>query len=147
MKTNFQRRPEGVAQVHTADRAGTGDFELVAALATAPGGEFLVCAARGAGCRGDLRGAATALVPGLVSALVTAGILFQPIHRTLRSGGIFCIHHYAAGIMLRLAGKDALQLKRPHNARLTGISPRITAHWTGCSEETIFKSASIHWFS
>ena len=87
-----------MAQVRAADCAGTGDFKFGAALAVASAGEFLVCHARVARPRGNLRGAATALVPGLVSALVAAGILFQPVHWTLRAGGIFYFYPDAARI-------------------------------------------------
>ena len=87
-----------MAQVRAADRAGAGDFKFTAALAKAFAGKLLVCLARVARPRGNLRGAATALVPGLVSALVAAGILFQPVHWTLRAGGIFYFYPDAARI-------------------------------------------------
>jgi len=102
-----------MAQVHAADRAGAGDFKLVAALAAASGGESLVRPACGAGRHSDLRDVATALVPGLVSALVTAGILFQPIHRALHSGGIFHLHHHAAGTFVATGGKGCLATQTP----------------------------------
>ena len=84
-----------MAQVRAADRAGTGDFEFAAALATASAGEFLVCRACVGRPHGDLRGMATALVSRLVPALVAAGILFEPAHRSLRAGGVFYFHPYA----------------------------------------------------
>ena len=97
-----------MAQVRAADRAGAGDFKFGAALAAAFAGEFWVCHARVARPRGNLRGAATALVPGLVSALAAARILFQPVHWTLRAGGIFCFHPDAARIGAAVDGQRSV---------------------------------------
>src|SRR5882724_8768813 len=102
-----------MAQVHAADGAGAGDTKLIAALAAASGGESLVRPACGAGRGGDLRGAATALVPGVVPALAAAGILFQPIHRALHSGGIFYLHHHAAGSFVATDGKGCFATQTP----------------------------------
>ena len=87
-----------MAQVRAADRAGPGDHQFAPALAKASVGERLVHrACRARDCSG-LRGAATALVSRLVSALVAAGILFQPVHGPLRAAGIFYFHPDAAGL-------------------------------------------------
>src|SRR5665213_4241317 len=85
-----------MAQVRAADRAGPGGFKFAFALAETSAGKLLVCLARTACRRGDWRGAATALVPGLVSALVATGILFQPVPRPRRAGDIFYFHPDAA---------------------------------------------------
>ncbi len=94
-----------MAQVRAADRAGAGDFEFASALAKASAAECLVCLARVARSRGDLRGGATTLVSRLVSALVAAGILFQPVHRSLCAAGILYFHPDAARICVAVGGQ------------------------------------------
>ena len=97
-----------MAQVRAAERAGTGDFKLAAALAAVSAGELLAGLARVAWPRGDLRGVATALVSRLVSALVAAGILLQPVHWPLRAGGIFYFHPDAARMGVALDGQRSV---------------------------------------
>ena len=97
-----------MALVRAAGRAGTRDFKFVPALAAASAGEFLVCLACAARPCGNLRGAATALVSRLVSALVAAGILLQPVHWPLRAGGIFYFHPDAARMGVALDGQKSV---------------------------------------
>src|ERR1039458_7954710 len=94
-----------MAQVRAADRAWTCDSWFAAALAKASAGKLLVCLARVARRRGNLRGRTTALVPGLVSALVAAGILFQPVHWPVRAGRVFYFHSDAARIGAAVDGQ------------------------------------------
>ena len=87
-----------MAQVRAADRAGTDDFAFVAMLAEAPAGELLDRLDYAARTRRDCRGSSTTPVPRLVSALVTTGVLFQPVHRALRATGVFCFGCHAPWI-------------------------------------------------
>jgi hypothetical protein len=98
-----------MAQVRAADRAGAGDFKFGPALAAAFAGEFLVCHARVARPRGDLRAVATALVPGL-------GFYSSQFIGRCALAVFFIFILTPLGWVLRLMGKDPLQLKRPHNA-------------------------------
>lgn len=92
-----------MAQVRPADRAGTGDHQFTPALAKASASGRLVRGAWVARRRGDLRGVAATLVSGLVSAVVAAGVLFQPIHRPLRALGIFYFYRDPAGLDFTIA--------------------------------------------
>ena len=94
-----------MAQVRAVDRTRRRDLKLGAALAAASAGGCLVCFAFVARPRGHLRDAATALVPKLVSVLVAAGILFQPVHWTVRAGGVFYFYNHAARICVALDGQ------------------------------------------
>ena len=102
-----------MAQVRAADRAGTGDHNFVAALAKTFAGEFVVRPARVARLRGDLRGAATALVQRLLSDFPVVGILFQPVRRMLRAGGIFCFYPDAVGIHAAIDGQRPIATQTP----------------------------------
>ena len=106
-----------MAQVRAADRAGAGDFKFAPALAAASAGERLVCAC------------------SAVLAVVAVGALLQPrwfrgwYRLSLRLGFyssqfigrgvlalLFIFILTPLGLVLRLAGKDPLQLKRPRDA-------------------------------
>lgn len=91
-----------MAQVRAADRAGTGAGKFAAALAKASAGELLVRLACAAWARRNCCDAATALVPGLVSALVAAWILFQPVYWTMRVVAVLCFYRHAARICVAL---------------------------------------------
>ena len=89
-----------MAQVGAVDLAGTGDFEFAVALAKASAAKLLARFAHAARRRGDLCVAATAVVSRLVSAVIAAGILFQPVCWPLRAGDIFYFHNHAARIFV-----------------------------------------------
>ena len=105
-----------MAQVRAADRAGAGHFKFAPGLAAASAGERLACAAG-------------------VLAVVAVGALLQPrwcrgwYRLSLRLGFyssqfigrgvlalLFIFILTPLGLVLRLAGKDPLQLKRPRDA-------------------------------
>jgi hypothetical protein len=67
--------------------------------------------------RRDFCGAASTLVPRLVSTLVVTEILFQPVQRPLRVAAFFIFILAPFGFMLRRAGNDSLQIKRSRDVK------------------------------
>ena len=100
-----------MAQIRPADRAGAGDSKFTPALAKASAGRLLVRLARIPSCCGNLRGAMSTLVSGLVSFIVATGILFQPIHRPLRAVGVFYFHYHTARIWVAIVGQRSFAAK------------------------------------
>lgn len=97
-----------MAQVRTADRAGTDDFKFGLALAASSASECLAYFARRVRTRRSLRAAATALVQRLLSAFFAIGILLQPVHRSLRTGGVFYFNNDAAGLGFAADGQRSV---------------------------------------
>lgn len=94
-----------MAQVRAAGRDRPGDFKFALALAKAFAGECLVWVACVAHRRGNFRSAATWLVPRLVSFVVAAGILFQPVRWPLRAGDFLRLYHYSLGTWTAVVGQ------------------------------------------
>ena len=97
-----------MAQVRTADRAGTDDFKFGLALAASSASECLAYFARRVRTHRSLCGAATALVQRLLSAFFAIGILLQPVHRSLCAGGVFYFHRDAARICAAVDGQKSV---------------------------------------
>jgi len=111
------------------------------ALATASGGELLVwpCSRCWASWRFARRCNRAGSGVGIGSRCGWDFNSSQFIGRCILAA-FFCLHYNADGNFIAdWREKDALQLKTPTRCHdLTGISPRITDRWTGCSEETTF---------